>query len=243
MTFKLHHTQISAFAKHGISPIIDNGAISVVIAGTPRQITSTRDVVQAIKDHVAADGIKLTAIDHPAPKAKTPARKAAKGKSTKAPKGKAKAKARRVAKPRKAPTSRRVRPDGAAKSGKVFKAYKLAYKHTANTCGDDLAVALKAATTAEDDDGNEFCDIAAVRAIATRNGIDAPSVHKAPNPGMARMNLSNMLRARVRNNAKVRVPGFQGEPEAVHAAKCWGADIWALAGTDAGDGEGEGDEA
>lgn len=104
-------------------------------------------------------------------------------------------------------------PARAAKSGMVYKRYKVAYKATDGNCGDDLANELRHATQVEGPDGQPVCDMKAVRAIAKENGVEA----RGANPGHALMCLSNRLRAMVRRGGAVMIDGspFKGD---VHKA-------------------------
>jgi hypothetical protein len=71
--------------------------------------------------------------------------------------------------------------------------FKDRYKAHGGTCGDDMALELKAATTTRNSDKREVLDIDALRAIAGANGIDFAK-YETMNNGQKRMNVGNKLR-------------------------------------------------
>lgn len=71
--------------------------------------------------------------------------------------------------------------------------YKANYAKHNNTCGDDIALELKAATTKQDPDGRDVLDVETLWAIAKANELDVTK-YVSLNNGQKRMNVSNKLR-------------------------------------------------
>lgn len=95
--------------------------------------------------------------------------------------------------------------------------YKKVYAATQGTCGDKLALALKAATTTVNKDGRAALDVPALKAIAEQNGIDFAR-YAAMNGGQQRMNVGNRLRGLLKNDEKVHVgkQTFANAEKALH---------------------------
>lgn len=194
---KLHHTQTAFFAKLGLTPIVHEDKTWSVLVGS-----------------------KIV-------RAKTPKELIALLATNKAPKAPAKSKKARKAAPKKkvARADDEEAEDGeededphAGRSGMVKAQYKTLYRLTDGHCGDDLAGLLREQTKETDEEGNEFTSVKAIQGVARQNGLTA----KGKNPGHMLMNLSNVLRARVRRGEKVSVGRATiNEPKKVHPAKCW----------------------
>jgi hypothetical protein len=71
--------------------------------------------------------------------------------------------------------------------------FKARYAKNAGTCGDDMALELKAATTTRNADKREVLDTEALWAIAKANGLDVAK-YVDLNNGQKRMNVGNKLR-------------------------------------------------
>jgi len=71
--------------------------------------------------------------------------------------------------------------------------FKARYASHAGTCGDDMALELKAATTKLNEDKRETLDVEALFRIAAANGIDTAKYLNLNN-GQKRMNVGNKLR-------------------------------------------------
>jgi hypothetical protein len=163
---RLHHTQVKKLTRWGLTPILNDNSVSVVLGGKP----FTFDTGKALVGHL--DGLDAS------------------GELVKL-------------------VSSRT-----ARSGMVPRRYKKLYEATDGNCGDDLAIELRHATTATNGEtGEDYTDVAAVKAITKENGCPA----NGKNPGHMIMNLSNRLRAMVRHNKTVYIDGspFKGK---VHAA-------------------------
>lgn len=74
--------------------------------------------------------------------------------------------------------------------------FKARYAANAGTCGDDMALELKAATTTRNADKREVLDVEALWAIAKANTIDVAK-YVDLNNGQKRMNVGNKLRGRL----------------------------------------------
>ena len=84
--------------------------------------------------------------------------------------------------------------------------FKRVYAQFGGTCGDNIATALKRATTTKNKDGRECLDIEALREIARENGVDF-SRYEHLNNGQKRMNVGNKLRGIVEAGGKVTIAG------------------------------------
>lgn len=80
--------------------------------------------------------------------------------------------------------------------------FKARYAQHDDTNGSKLALALKAATTTENEDGRPCLDVDALEAIAKANKIDFRPYAKMNN-GQKRMNVGNKLRGLVQNGTTV----------------------------------------
>ncbi len=92
------------------------------------------------------------------------------------------------------------------------------------TCADDVANALKAATstttkTAKGKD-KTVVDYTKLLEVGTQNGVDVEARWGGLNIGMRRMNLGNVLRGKINNGEKVKIgkQTFKGEKEGAGAA-------------------------
>jgi len=90
--------------------------------------------------------------------------------------------------------------------------YKAKYKPTKQTCGDDLALRLKAHVEREDEETGEMkVSLDALRTFAEANGCWKReyallrNANGSWNAGMARMNVANRLRAKVRKDTEFEV--------------------------------------
>lgn len=100
--------------------------------------------------------------------------------------------------------------DSDADQGKsiVKHKYKERYKPTKDKCGDDLSFQINEFVTIEDDAGDKKVSKKLLRAFAEANGCWVPSYGSLVsrtggwNAGMARMNVANRLRAKIRQAAK-----------------------------------------
>lgn len=80
--------------------------------------------------------------------------------------------------------------------------FKERYSKTGGTCGDDMALELKAATTTRNADKREVLDVEALWAIAKANAIDVAK-YVDLNNGQKRMNVGNKLRGKLAQGADV----------------------------------------
>lgn len=80
--------------------------------------------------------------------------------------------------------------------------FKERYSKHGGTCGDDMAMELKAATTTRNADKREVLDVEALWAIAKSNKIDVAK-YLDLNNGQKRMNVGNKLRGRLAAGADV----------------------------------------
>ena len=78
--------------------------------------------------------------------------------------------------------------------------YKVKYKEFGGTCGDDMATVLKNAVKG---DGNRV-DVTALETVMVENGLDSDK-WGTQNVGQRRMNLGNVLRARIKRGEFVQV--------------------------------------
>ena len=87
-------------------------------------------------------------------------------------------------------------------NGSIVKDYYRKLYGKGNSCGDELAAALKAATTGEDGktDANKLVK------VGNRNGIDVPTRWGHLNVGQIRMNLGNVLRAMANRGESIEIP-------------------------------------
>lgn len=74
----------------------------------------------------------------------------------------------------------------------------------AQNCGDDVALVLKDFTTGLDDKGKTFLDLTKVHAVGDQNKVDYERWNHL-NPGMQRMNLGNVLRARANRGDAISI--------------------------------------
>ena len=84
--------------------------------------------------------------------------------------------------------------------------FKQAYSQHQDTCGDKIGLTLKAATTKKNEDGRDTLDLAALKAIASANGLTEALdgyITKGLNNGQLRMNIGNKLRGMLKNEEKV----------------------------------------
>jgi hypothetical protein len=99
-----------------------------------------------------------------------------------------------------------VGPDGQplekVKRSIVPMKFKARYAAHGGTCGDDMALELKAATTTRNADKREVLDVEALWAIAKVNEIDV-SKYVSLNNGQKRMNVGNKLRGKLAAGADV----------------------------------------
>lgn len=86
---------------------------------------------------------------------------------------------------------------GAWRGGSVVPSHYRAKYGTAQHCGDELADVL-----AEQTRGANGCDLEALVLVQKQNGIEADR-WSALNPGQRRMNLSNVLRGKIRRGEHV----------------------------------------
>lgn len=124
----------------------------------------------------------------------------------------------KAAKPRKAKKTKGKKKDGKAprKSGVMAYHYYKQYRENGGTCGDDLAEALTEECTVIDTGKSgkakrRKLDHAALMAVAKENNLpkDLLAKWEKLNPGMVRMNLGNVLRAKGRDGEKVMVGGHK----------------------------------
>jgi len=87
----------------------------------------------------------------------------------------------------------------------VKKKYKQAYRPFHDRCGDDLSQQISDHVTVEDEDGNVRIDRVLLRRFAKANDVWADRYNDLNN-GMARMNIANRLRARIRKGHEVVWP-------------------------------------
>lgn len=86
--------------------------------------------------------------------------------------------------------------------------YKERYKPTKDKCGDELSFEINEFVTVEDDAGEKKVSKKLLRAFAEANGCWVPAYGSLVsrtggwNAGMARMNVANRLRAKIRQAAK-----------------------------------------
>jgi len=80
--------------------------------------------------------------------------------------------------------------------------FKARYAAHGGTCGDDMALELKAATTTRNADKREVLDVEALWAIAKVNEIDVAK-YVDLNNGQKRMNVGNKLRGKLAAGADV----------------------------------------
>ena len=120
-------------------------------------------------------------------------RKKAKATAKKAPKKKTPAK--------KAPAKRKSDDDGEEGEGQVHNVvppkYREQYKEHNSSCGDDVAEVFKKACADVEDLPAKLAE------IGDANDVDVASRWGHLNNGMQRMNLGNVLRARVKNGKRV----------------------------------------
>lgn len=86
--------------------------------------------------------------------------------------------------------------------------FKDKYKAHGGSCGDDMALELKAATTTRNADKREVLDIPALKVIAAANGLDGVLdgyIAKALNNGQLRMNIGNRLRGLLKAGTDVTI--------------------------------------
>ena len=95
--------------------------------------------------------------------------------------------------------------------------FKDRYSKHGGTCGDDMALELKAATTMLNADKRETLDLAALKAIAAENGIDTAK-YEGLNNGQWRMNIGNKLRGALKGGKDVTIGKrtFKAEDMAVN---------------------------
>ena len=84
--------------------------------------------------------------------------------------------------------------------------FKQVYKAFSGTCGDNVAMALKLATTTKNKDGRDCLDVAALKRIARENKVDFTPYEKLNN-GQKRMNVGNKLRGIIEQSGKVVIDG------------------------------------
>lgn len=108
----------------------------------------------------------------------------------------------------------------ASHSGVMKIEYYNRYRKLGGNCGDDLAKALTETTTVLDTGKSgkakrRKTDLKALKAVAKENNVDA-SGYSALNLGMVRMDVSNKLRAIVREGGTVTISGkkFKGSVNA-----------------------------
>lgn len=181
-----HHATAALARKHGIS-LTANG--DDTWSASKDGLSSGR--VPSAKEAVAAIVAQLP--------------KAPKAKSTKKPGGK------------KRKSKKGKKAKSAAMSGKMRKHYYDRYRKNGGTCNDDLAIELSEAITVIDKGksgkaNRKRTDMALLFKVAKENGVDTSKYSKL-NPGMARMDISNKLRAMVRAGQKVTILGktFKGD--------------------------------
>lgn len=96
-----------------------------------------------------------------------------------------------------------AKPDGEKKPRSIVPArFKAAYAEHNDTNGDKLTLALKAATTMENEDGRECLDVKALKTIAAANKIDTAKYAKLNN-GQLRMNVINRMRGLIKHGTTV----------------------------------------
>ena len=95
--------------------------------------------------------------------------------------------------------------------------FKERYAKHGGTCGDDMALELKAAKTMLNADKRETLDLAALKAIAAENGIDTAK-YEGMNNGQWRMNIGNKLRGALKGGKDVTIGKrtFKAEDMAVN---------------------------
>ena len=179
---------------------------------------NTKSTDAALFDRVAnAKGVTLSA----GPKAAKPVTVKA-AKTPKAPKAAKPVKEPKAApveaKPLSTPTTAApaLNPDGTpiekVKRSIVPMKFKERYKSHGGTCGDDMALELKAATTTRNADKREVLDVKALWAIAKLNGIDVAK-YVDLNNGQKRMNVGNKLRGKLAAGEDVVIGARQFKAE------------------------------
>lgn len=109
--------------------------------------------------------------------------------------------------PRKAKSKASVKAKGKGKGEKnprsiVPLRFKKRYAEHDDTNGSKLALALKAQTTTENEDGRPCLDVPALMAVAAANKIDTKP-YKGMNNGQLRMNVGNKLRGLLQQGTTV----------------------------------------
>lgn len=191
-------------AKTQATTTVDPDAIPAVLKRT----TNDKGVTLSAGPAVVATGKKT---EPKVTKVETgmTAKKAVKVAKATEPKAAKPAKAPKAAKPPKSTpvtAAPALGPDGqpleVVKRSIVPMRFKAKYKEHGGTCGDDMALELKAATTTRNADKREALDVEALWAIAKANAIDV-SKYVGLNNGQKRMNVGNKLRGKLANGDDV----------------------------------------
>lgn len=110
-------------------------------------------------------------------------------------------------KARKAKKAKGAGDEGGKKASRrsiVPARFKERYAKHDDSCGDRVAAALKKATTTQDSEGRDKCDLKALKEIATANGVWNPK-YASLNAGQQRMNVGNRLRGMIKNDETVTI--------------------------------------
>jgi hypothetical protein len=189
---KIHHTQRKFAEAHGLGiSVTESGAFVVTIKATG-------------EEHIGEDLKALLATCATETK-----------KAIKPAKAKAAPKAKKPAKAKAAPASEdgdEEEVTGPSNSGVMGYSYYKQYRANGGSCGDGLAESMagfcQMADTGKTGKANRtVTDLERVLEVANENGIDAKAKWGHLNNGMVRMNLSNVLRARLAKGEKVTVNG------------------------------------
>jgi len=192
---KLHHMITKQARKLGVGIALngdDTMTFTHEYSGKSFTGTDGKELIRQVQDHVKSLTNGATA--------PTPVKKAAKP-----------AKAKKAAKAPKAVEGDPLATKKTLKTGRsgvmVLK-YHNAYMNQGGGSGDDLDVAMRDAVLKPVKDAkNKFAlDWNALEDIADRHDVWNPA-YKDLNPGMARMNVSNRLRAMLRKGEKVVIRG------------------------------------
>jgi len=191
---KIHHTQSKFAAAHGLGiAVTESGSFIVTVKATG-------------EEHIGEDLKALLA------SCATETKKAIKPTKAKAPKAKKPAKAKAKATKSDEDGEEEEGDAGPGNSGVMRYNYYKQYRANGGSCGDGLAEAMAAycqmADTGKTGKANRtITDIERVLEVASENGIDAKAKWGHLNNGMVRMNLSNVLRAKLAKGEKVTING------------------------------------
>jgi hypothetical protein len=95
--------------------------------------------------------------------------------------------------------------DATDKAGRsvIKQSFRDRYKETGGNCGDDLAQRISKHVSVTDGNGKSRVDVAKLKALVERNGLEWKPQYDDLNPGLCRMTCANKLRALSRHGKTI----------------------------------------